>query len=523
MSVKVLIVDDEKLERVLISNSVEWEKNGFEVIGEAGNGEEALEFFDMNQPDLILTDINMPFMDGVTFAQHIRERSKNCHIIMLTGYREFEYARKAVALGVDEFLVKPINAMEVTRAAVASREKIKTERGADREMAHLKQEAIGSRLLLRDAFLQRLLEQRVEEEEALHKLQMFQLTRLLAPGVCVSVNVRVTDGGQKQEVCTYILEWCRKHTTAVVCFLHYLNHIVLFYGVEDSARITGEMQLLLEEMKERNGCVITVGVSEEGQGLSAISKAYQQTQKVNALGMICGGKRLWNYRDYEKIRNRRQKMTEMNWKNLEIAMTGGSLKRVEECVDAYAAELDAAGVPEEIYLKIMAMEIAERMAEVLARQGRSVSDVVGEQQYYRMVTEIDGIAVMQVFLKEVAGRILVQTEGSRTKKGNALVASVKVFIEQNLGNPELSLRLIAQELYMNGSYLSRVFKQETGESLTEYITRKRIEKSMQLMDETSMKAYEIAEQVGIKDAHYFSICFKKYVGVTVKEYKNRER
>ena len=100
---------------------------------------------------------------------------------------------------------------------------------------------------------------------------------------------------------------------------------------------------------------------------------------------------------------------------------------------------------------------------------------------------------------------------------------MKVFIEQNLGNPELSLRLIAQELYMNGSYLSRVFKQETGESLTEYITRKRIEKSMQLMDETSMKAYEIAEQVGIKDAHYFSICFKKYVGVTVKEYKNRER
>ena len=98
MSVKVLIVDDEKLERVLISNSVEWEKNGFEVIGEAGNGEEALEFFDMNQPDLILTDINMPFMDGVTFAQHIRERSKNCHIIMLTGYREFEYARKAVQM-----------------------------------------------------------------------------------------------------------------------------------------------------------------------------------------------------------------------------------------------------------------------------------------------------------------------------------------------------------------------------------------------------------------------------------------
>lgn len=523
MSVKVLIVDDEKLERVLINNSVEWERNGLEVIGEASNGEEALEFFDMNQPDLILTDINMPFMDGVTFAQRIRERSENCHIIMLTGYREFEYARKAVALGVDEFLVKPINAKEVTRAAVASREKIEQEWGTNREMAHLQQEALDNQMLLRDAFLQRLLEHRVEEEEATHKLQMFQLTKLLEPCICVSVNLRVDEGGQKQEYCMRIIEWSREHTTAMVCFRHYLNHVILFYGASDAAQIAGEMQALLAEMKVWTDCVATVGISEEKQGLMGLAEAYGQTQKVNALGMISGGKRLWNYKDYEKIRNRRKQMVEMNWKDLEIAMTGGSRERVEECVDAYTRELDAAGAPEEIYLKIMAIEIAERMAGVLARQGKSVSDVVGEQQYYRMVAEIDSVAAMQTFLKEVAGRILEQTEGLRTKKGNALVANVKVFVEQNLGNPELSLRLVAQELYMNGSYLSRVFKQEVGESLIEYITRKRIEKSMQLMDETGMKAYEIAEQVGIKDAHYFSICFKKYVGVTVKEYKNRER
>ena len=523
MRVKVLIVDDEKLERVLIGKSVDWEKNGLEVIGEAANGEEALAFFDVNEPDLILTDINMPFMDGVTFAQQIRERSKSCHIIMLTGYREFEYARKAVTLGVDDFLVKPINTKEVSEAVISSRRKIEQEWGTDLEMTHLQQAAADNQRLLRDAFLQRLLEYRVEEEEAMHKLQMFQLTSLTQDCICVSVNLRVPEETSRQKICRNIEAWGREHTSAKVCFVHYLNHVIFFYGAEQTEQMREEIQELLREAAAYEDCVTTVGISEVKQGLRGISEAYRQTQKVNAMGMISTGKRVWNYADYEKIEKRRRSMAEMNWKNFEIAMTGGSRERVEECIASYSAELEAEGISDEIGLKMTAIEITEHMAGVLSRQGKTVADVVGEQQYYQGITAIDSIGAMQAFLKSVAEQILEQTSGLRTKKGNALVANVKVFVEQNLGNPDLGLSMIAQKLYLNGSYLSRTFKRESGENLIEYITRKRIEKSMRLVDETSMKAYEIAEQVGIKDAHYFSLCFKKYVGVTVKEYKNRDR
>lgn len=523
MSVKVLIVDDEKLERVLINKSVDWEKNGLEVIGEAANGEEALAFCEVNEPDLILTDINMPFMDGVTFAQQIRERSKSCHIIMLTGYREFEYARKAVTLGVDDFLVKPINTKEVSEAVISSRKKIEQEWGTDLEMTHLQQAAADNQRLLRDAFLQRLLEYRVEEEEAMHKLQMFQLTSLIQGCICVSVNLRVPEGTSKQKICRNIEAWGREHTSAKVCFVHYLGHVIFFYGAEQSEQMREEMQNLAEEVTACKDCVITVAVSEIKQGLRGISEAYRQTQKVNALGMISAGKRLWNYADYEKTEKRRCRMTEMNWKNFEIAMTGGSRERVEECIDTYCRELEGEEASDEISLKMTAIEVSERMAGVLSRQGKAVTDVVGEQQYYQGIIEIDSVNAMRIFLKNAAGQILEQTSGLRTKKGNALVANVKVFVEQHLGDPDLNLSMIAQKLYLNGSYLSRTFKQEAGENLIEYITRKRIEKSMQLVDETSMKAYEIAEQVGIRDAHYFSLCFKKYVGVTVKDYKNRDR
>ena len=523
MSVKVLIVDDEKLERVLINKSVEWEKNGLEVIGEAANGEEALDFFDVNQPDLILTDINMPFMDGVTFAQHIRERSKSCHIIMLTGYREFEYARKAVTLGVDEFLVKPINAQEVSEAVISSRKKIEQEWGTDRKMIHLQQEAADNQRLLRDAFLQRLLEYRVEEEEAMHKLQMFQLTSLTEMCICVCVSPHGPEKKSKQKYCRQMEQWAREHTSAKVCFIHYLNHVILFYGADQAEGMEAEMQTLLKEMADSEDCVVTISISEAKQGLKGISEAYRQTQKVSALGMISSEKRVWHYDDYIKIWNRRRKMPEMNWKDFEIAMAGGSRERIEECIDNYIGQLREDITPEGIYLKIMAIEISEQMTGSLARQGKDVADVVGEQQYYQGITQIDNVDTMGLFLKKVAGHVLEQTTRLRTPKGNALVANVKVLVEQNLSNPDLSLSMIAQRLYMNGSYLSRVFKQETGENLIEYITRKRIEKSMQLVDETPLKAYEIAERVGIKDAHYFSICFKKYVGVTVKEYKNRDR
>lgn len=523
MGVKVLIVDDEKLERVLINKSVEWEKNGLEVIGEAANGEEALDFFDVNEPDLILTDINMPFMDGVTFAQHIRERSKTCHIIMLTGYREFEYARKAVALGVDEFLVKPINAQEVSQAVISSRKKIEQEWGTDRKITHLQQEAVDNQRLLRDAFLQRLLEYRVEKEEAMHKLQMFELTSLTETCICVCATLRVPERERKQKYCRCMEEWGRKHTSAKVCFIHYLNHVIFFYGAEQAEQIEEEMQALLHKMADSRDCVVTISISEEKQGLMGISEAYRQTQKVNALGMISSGKRIWHYDDYTRIWNRRRKMPEMNWKDFEIAMTGGSLERVGECIDNYTEKLRKEAILEEIYLKIIAIEISERMTGTLSRQGKDVEDVVGEQQYYQGISQIDSVDTMRTFLREVAERVLEQTVGFRTRRGNALVTNVKVLVEQNLENSDLSLSMIAQRLFMNGSYLSRVFKQETGENLIEYITRKRIEKSMQLVDETSLKAYEIAERVGIKDAHYFSICFKKYVGVTVKEYKNRDR
>lgn len=507
----------------MITNAVDWEKNGFEVIGEASNGEEALEFFEVNEPDLIVTDINMPFMDGVTLTENIRKRSKDCHIIMLTGYREFEYARKAVVLGVDEFLVKPINAEEVTRAAVASREKIVSERGQNSRILTLQKEAQDNRILLRDAFLQRLLEHRIEPEEAFHKLQMFQLTKLADGCVCVNANLRLKEGtsGRKKEYCTKLLEWARNNTTAEVCFMHYLDNLILLFAEGEAEMADRQANELLDYAAEMPETWTNIGISRYESGVEGIARAYQQTEKALSAGFIRAGNRCLHYDEYERIRGNRKKASEMNWKEVDMAMASGSWERLESCIDYYVMLVADVQEPETDYIKIMALEMAARASVILSKQGKSILDVVGEYEYYEKVARIECVADMELLLKEVLHQVLNSIEGRQVKKGTALIDNVQKFVNKNLGEPELGLRMVSQELYVNASYLSRVFKQEVGESLIEYITRKRIEKSMYLLDNTDMKAYEIADAVGIRDAHYFSICFKKYVGVTIKEYKTR--
>ena len=169
MEIKVLIVDDEKLERVLIKRGFPWEDHGFSVIGEASSGMEALEFIKYRKPQLVLTDISMPHMDGLELAERISALDESIHVIMITGYREFEYARRAVKLGVEDFLLKPIDMNELKEITLKIREKIIKEKDRKNEVEMLKQSVSADQDILMESFFQRLVEKRTSEEEAAKK------------------------------------------------------------------------------------------------------------------------------------------------------------------------------------------------------------------------------------------------------------------------------------------------------------------------------------------------------------------
>ncbi len=137
----VLLVDDEKLERVLIRKGYNWEENGFNIVGEAASGEDALEYINYHNVDIVITDINMPGMDGLQFTEKLLQKNPKCRVVIVTGFREFEYARKAIKLGVDEFLLKPVNIKEISEVMTKIKTEIAKVNEEESKVAKLKESA----------------------------------------------------------------------------------------------------------------------------------------------------------------------------------------------------------------------------------------------------------------------------------------------------------------------------------------------------------------------------------------------
>lgn len=173
---KVLIVDDEHLVRNLLKKCIDWNEIGYEIVGEASNAHEALDLVDALRPDLIFTDIYMPFMDGLEFGKLVFEKYSNIKIVVLTGYEEFEYAKKSIKIGIADFLLKPINDDEIRRVALTMKEKIEAERNHRAEYDRMKKQLEENLPYLREKLLNKLIQNGMEDVDIHQELEYFHIS-----------------------------------------------------------------------------------------------------------------------------------------------------------------------------------------------------------------------------------------------------------------------------------------------------------------------------------------------------------
>ena len=391
--IRFMIVDDERLERILIKESFPWQEAGFELIGEAGDGEAGLFMYQQLKPELVITDINMPFMDGLAFAQQIKQLDSQTEIIVLTGFDEFDYAQLALNIGVDSFLLKPISRDDIKRAALRAKEKIHMRRKLDID--------------IKESFLLRLAYGRVADSDFESLSASNQLTQLYALHYCLYC----LNGGPAGDC----REAYRVYQEIATCHVVDLYGAVLYWIPE--TRFDSEAELIA----------------------SIRNNAEQYQQHVGVSGIFNN-----------------------------------------------ASET------------ALAFRRAQDSANHLKQKGLFGS--ISYEQMAKNISPADGDASVRY---------------SRTVR-NALAT-----IDLHFCDSELSLRTLARDLFINDSYLSRIFKNETQKRISEYILEKRIEKACELLRTTDLKVYQIAEQVGIQDAHYFGQCFKKQMNLTVNEYRNQ--
>ncbi len=504
MPIRILIVDDERLERVLIRKSFDWGKNGFQIIGEAANAQEALALFREKQPDIVFTDINMPDMDGLELSEQIRGEDPQAKIVIITGYQDFEYAQTAIRLGVKDFLLKPICVEELEKVSARLKEELSREHA-------LQQRLDESLSLMANQLCRRIVSGRVSAEERKEALQQCGLPDIFDDNlICCVIRAEHAEGdGFLGEVARAVPE-----SAGRILFRERDNTCVLLAKVpwqEDTPR------RIQSTLFDRLQVPVTVTVSKVHKGLDGARQCFDEASKALLGSILLGNNTVIAYETYEQLEIARETDYLADFPDYEFAVKNGLKERAVAFVDGYIAHYNETGIASVDQLHTVGTVLLHHTSLALRALGCQVSDVQ-EEDIYGQVSRASSLDEFCAAFYPFLTAALEYAEGASSRTANTLICRCVEYLENNLSMPKLSLKTAAAALYVNESYLSRSFKQVQNETMTEYIMRRRIENSIKLLHTTDLKMYEIAEKVGIPDAHYFGQCFKKYMGMTVNQF-----
>ena len=511
----VVADDEEELRRALI-RKVDWESIGFSVVGEAENGVEALELVEKYEPDLLLTDIRMPFLSGIELARQVREVRPATQIAFLSGFDDFSYAQQAIQYNIVSYMLKPISASELTEELIKIRKKIdeKFQQFTSPAEVNEKGEILGflMPLLLDSYWVQESSEQKLLDEAAAYGLIKSKKNKITYTVMVVSIVDN--EGNNKTSRTTVqavelILQKYVKHIS------FYAEGRVITFVQASAAQLDKYLHIIVEEIsqsvKRIMDCNAKIGVSRITDKLSGAHDAY-----VEAMNVIRYSKRngitTHFIADVERGEGFDIKKIQLSVEDVEKYIRNGS----REELNAYLDEMFDRMEQEEMPYNMINFALSHMLTVVM----RIVYAVAGEmaageiQKNVPLFGQKESMAVMRTryiaFCLSVRDLIAEQ----RKKSSTLLCDKALKIIEQNYMNQDLSLGYVSNEIAVSPNYLSALIKKSTGSTFVDLLTQKRMEVAKELLMCTDMKIREIAEKCGYSDQHYFSYCFKKYTGMS---------
>lgn len=528
---KVLLVDDEILVREAISAKIEWNKLGFELAGDCENGKDAIDFIKEEAVDVVLTDICMPYIDGMGLSKFVYENFPQTAIIIFSGYSDFEYAKQAIQYKVAEYILKPVTAKELSEVLARIKEKLDSEHMQEQKLDELNKvyrSYTKNESLIISRALSRLVKGTQEVMTSLNELDEFGISvegaayRVVAVDIDVYSDLYETDDELKKEsaLMSFVVEnisaeimgnhgagLAYRDSDNRVCLLFYTNKPKEF--VTEAKKICIEIK---EAVYDTMKLSISMGIGEIVGSLEELSKSYDSATELLKLRYTKGAGVLF---DSEQVFTSENPMElEQDFKDIASALRSmdeavlwDTVNHIEEWLRTGFIRRNKAVAYLHQVLRIIT-ETVQETDETFQMKGNDISRITDARSLEKAMDLIREYAAngMQAVVK--AG----QSSGARQS-----VMAID-YLKENYGNPNLSLNHICEYLNISTSRFSSIFKEETGKTFTEMLTAIRMERAKQLLRQTSLRNYEIAEKVGFSDPHYFSIAFKKMTGKTPKEY-----
>ena len=523
----VLLVDDEEEVIQVIQKKINWEGLGFSVIGYANNGVKALEMVEEYQPDVVMTDIKMPYMDGLELSKRIKTDFPATKVLIFTGFDEFEYAKEAVHLEIEEYILKPVNSVELTNVFTSLKIKLDQEISEKRSAAVLKNYYMESLPFLKANFYTTLIEGRIRGDEVEKYLRDYQIEFEGPYYCCLVIHTSSTQveknmnpvllamSVQKQAKEYLGEKWKAKRVT-------YLGNMVMLAQLEneyDVSELTDECDRFCRYARRIIGAVVTVGVGWVCSNILELSQSYSSAREAVSYRAIYGTSRAINIREIAPQETGGfETVNDAEISNLFKMIRLNSKEDIIEEANKYMNHIFLPTKSLQ-YHHIAVMELVSLLYRFAANNDIQTDAFSGDMgELYSRLIEMAPDALRKWFV-DICLAFQESLISTRNKSTKSFVLRAQEYVHDNYADAGLSLDSVCEELGVSNSYFSTIFKKETGSSFISYLTDYRMDQAARWLLETNEKSYIIAKKVGYTDANYFSYVFKRRFGVSPSKYR----
>jgi two-component system response regulator YesN len=545
---KLILADDEQEARKGIIEKIAWSELGFEVAGEAENGREAYDLAEITVPDIVITDIRMPFMDGLELAAALKNRFPTIRIIILTAYDEFEYAQRAIKIDIAEYVLKPVSSNELIEVLLKVKHEIDNEK-AQRENNQILLEQFKRALpVLKEKYLSSVITGSVPGEQISIRAselgldlngKQFVVAVVGLDQTCFTIgndnqlmglydkkNIRYVEDLALPNMAVFNLcmEIAAKDSLAIpflhndcVCLIlaYKTNDIQGF--VESTFKILDEIRLTIEKFLN---FTVTIGLGSFCDEIAMISKSYKNAVSALEYRLIHGCNRIIFIEDIECLHMDKLIFDDHDERALTSSIKLGDDNEVKFIIDALFENVNKAKASFKDF-QIFLMEILIVIIKSSKSHDIEMDRIFGSNRnLFVEMYKFRDINEAKEWLIGICSEVMKRI---RAEKGNTcrhLVKKAKEFIHENYYDNDLTIEKVAKHIHISPSYFSAIFKKETKETFVNYLVNVRMTEAKLLLRTTEMKTLEIAERVGYLEPSYFSYVFKKHCGISPSLYRN---
>jgi two-component system response regulator YesN len=522
MPYQVFFVEDEIVTREGIRDHVDWAAHGFELCGEAPDGEMALPLLQATRPDVLITDIKMPFMDGLQLCKIVRERMPRTKVVILSGHDEFDYAQQAVKLGVTEYLLKPVTAQQLQQVLQRLALQLDRERKEEEALRGLRQQVEESRAALIERLWFKLLVGAISLPDAIEQSELLGVDLIARCYLVVVIRIAPRHSGAKldysgcqraQEVVSNLVG----NDPDVSVLRKDLEELVLIVKGNTPEYLLEAREVLLDQIQtqvDQSTCQLIVGVGAPRSRMTDLGQSF-----LEALAAVENAAR-------DQAGEPAAGATAAEWLTvdksaLEDYLKCGVSEELEDFFDSFILPLGTTR-RSTIVKNYIVLDIVFTTARLIRQWGGEPDQVLPElNRLEALLANVDTIEDIKEHTQPILNRALSFRDAQANAQHSGVIQQAREYIHEHYMDSDISLHLLASRVGHSPSRFCTVFSEATGQTFKAYLTELRIKRAKELLRTTGLRPAEISDQVGYNDPHYFSLVFRKATGLSPRDFRLR--